>query len=111
LPDAAQFPWGSGSNDNPLEPLRSWAVNDLPFGTIVYTPSFDGLDIPSMDGLGGLLHDGCFRVDDIGYSFEDQQADIFAGTQGMFNVLEGLIPTYGGLDVYDGAAHCEYLSQ
>ena len=106
LPDSETFPWGVGSADNPLVPLVSVAANDLPFGQVLYVPAFDGVEIPEVEGLGGIVHDGCFRVDDEGYSFDDTHIDIFAGTPRMYAILESLLPTFVGLDAYDGAAHC-----
>lgn len=95
LLDPVQFPWGSGSTDNPLEPLRSWAVDEaeIPHGTIVYAPAWDGVEIPALDGIGGFTHDGCFRADDVGGGIDGLHIDFFAGTTAMWTALEALFPS------------------
>jgi len=95
LLDPVEFPWGSGSSDNPLEPLRSWAVDTsvIPHGTVVYAPDWDGMDIPAIDGIGGFTHDGCFRADDVGGGIQGMHIDFFAGTTSMWNSLEAMFPS------------------
>jgi 3D (Asp-Asp-Asp) domain-containing protein len=95
LLDSGQFPWGSGSSDNPLEPLRSWAVDpaEITPGTVVYAPGWDGVEIPAIDGIGGFTHDGCFRADDVGGGIDGLHVDFFAGTAAMRTALEVLFPS------------------
>jgi hypothetical protein len=109
LADAAAFPWGIESAHNPLEPLRPWTVNNLEYGSVLYAPEGNRQDTPQVDGLGGFTHDGCFRADDMGYSLGDGHVDVFAGTQSMYNVLEGMLPSFSRLDVYAEAEHCDAL--
>lgn len=54
--------WGFGSQDNPLQLFISVAANDIPFGTKIYVPKFDGIQLPS--GITPSVHNGCFRLDD-----------------------------------------------
>lgn len=103
-------PWGVGAQGNGLVPLRTWAVNNYPAGTVLYAQEFDGVAIPSVDGLGGFVHDGCFRVDDVGYGFGGNHADVFAGTAAMFDALNSLVPTAQRLTVFEGGDRCAYLA-
>mgnify|MGYP006285606699 FL=1 len=107
--DPVQYPWGMGSFGNPLEPLRSWAVDNdyIPAGTVIYAQEWDGVAIPSVDGLGGFIHDGCFRADDVGGWIQDDHFDFFAGTHGMYIALENLYPTNSSFEVYLNPGKCD----
>jgi 3D (Asp-Asp-Asp) domain-containing protein len=109
--DPARFPWGMGSRSNPLEPLRSWAVDTsfIPFGTVLYAEQFDGISIPSVDGLGGFVHDGCFRADDVGGAIAGNHFDFFAGTAGMWRELERVFPTGSDFSVFRDGDRCGHL--
>jgi 3D (Asp-Asp-Asp) domain-containing protein len=105
----ASATWGYGSDGNPLVPLRSLAIQEsvVPHGTVLYIPEWDGLSIPSARrGLGGFVHDGCFRVDDIGYGVEGRHYDLFAGTAGLWMDLEELLPTDSSTTVYRDPPRC-----
>jgi 3D (Asp-Asp-Asp) domain-containing protein len=93
--DGARFPWGMGSNGNPLEPLRSIAVDNaiIPYGTPLYVKEWDGVAVPSVDGLGGFVHDGHFRADDVGNGIRGLHLDFFVGTPGMRRKLEEIFPS------------------
>jgi 3D (Asp-Asp-Asp) domain-containing protein len=109
LLDPVEFPWGAGSSDNPLEPLRSWAVDEavIPHGTIVYAPDWDGMEIPAIDGLGGFTHDGCFRADDVGGGIDGFHVDFFAGTTSMWESLEAMFPSLEQqFAVYQNSPEC-----
>ncbi len=110
--DPQQFPWGLGSQGNPIVPLRSWAVDNglLAAGTVVYVMGWDGVAIPAIDGLGGFVHDGCFRADDTGGAVIGNHYDFFAGTASMWTALETIVPTGTPMDVYVGAQRCAYLA-
>jgi 3D (Asp-Asp-Asp) domain-containing protein len=110
--DPAEFPWGMGSRGNPLEPLRSWAVDNsfLPFGTVLYAAEWDGVAIPEVDGLGGFTHDGCFRADDVGGAIDGNHYDFFAGTAGMWRALEAIFPTRSDFTVYRDGDRCSHLA-
>lgn len=104
----ATHPWGMGSRGNALEPLRSWAVDIdvIPHGTSVYVEEWDGLEIPSLDGLGGFVHDGCFRADDVGGGINGNHVDIFAGSRSLWQALENIFPTRTTFNVYRDSPRC-----
>jgi 3D (Asp-Asp-Asp) domain-containing protein len=93
--DAKRFPWGMGSNGNPLVPLRSIAVDNavIPYGTPLYIEAWDGVWIPEVEGLGGFVHDGRFRADDVGNGVTGKHLDIFSGTPAMRARLEEVFPS------------------
>jgi 3D (Asp-Asp-Asp) domain-containing protein len=102
-------PWGQGWRGTPLRPLRSIAVDPrtIPLGSYVYMPRWHGLQIPSIDGLGGYTHDGCFRAEDTGGAIDDNHIDIFAGTEGMHRALERIFPTHTNFDASVRTTSCE----
>lgn len=112
LLDANRYPWGMGSSSNPLVPLRSWAVDSsfIARGTLLYAQQFDGVMIPAYDGIGGFVHDGCFRADDVGGWIQGNHFDFFAGTHAMWLALENLFPTHSTFDVYEASDRCAHLS-
>jgi len=79
---AMDAPWGLGSNDNPLIPWRSAAINDIPFGTCIYVEELDGKLLPD-----GTAHDGCMRVDDESWSFGSKQIDFMAGLETDYETM------------------------
>ncbi len=111
--DKRRFPWGLGARGNALVPLRSWAVDRavLPLGTVVYLPRWDGVMVPAVDGLGGFVHDGCFRADDTGGAIVGNHFDYFAGTAGMWRALERIFPTRTNFEVRRAANRCDYLTR
>lgn len=111
--DANRYPWGKGSQGNALEPLRSWAVDTdvIAFGTVLYVPKWDGVEIPRVGELGGFTHDGCFRADDVGGGIEGNHFDLFAGTPAMRSALEKKYPTRTNFEVYRGASRCSHLDK
>jgi 3D (Asp-Asp-Asp) domain-containing protein len=110
--DPQLFPYGMGSMGNALEPLRSWAVDNtlIAAGTVLYAEQWDGVDIPLIDGLGGFVHDGCFRADDVGGWIQGYHFDFFAGTYDMYMALEAIHPTSSDFDVYETPGKCAYLA-
>ena len=107
--DQNQFPWGKGSQNNPLEPLLSVAVDTsvIDHGTMIYVEEWDGLQLPSAGGLGGEAHDGCFRADDVGGAINDNHIDIFAGNPAMWQALEGVFPTHSEFELYVDSPRCQ----
>ncbi len=93
--DASIFPWGVGVRNRPLVPLQSIAVDPatIPIGSSVYIAEWDGVQVPSIDGIGGFTHNGCFTADDQGGWVRGNHIDIFAGTKGMMRWLETIHPT------------------
>ncbi len=106
--NSLQYPWGEGNQGAALVPLRSLATDHsvIPFGTNVYIAEFDGLVVPQIGSLGGFTHDGCFVAQDSGGAINGNHIDIFAGTQAMWQALEGLIPTGSTLTGYPGVTDC-----
>ena len=111
--DAQSFPWGKGARSNPLEPLRSLAVDrsTISLGTVIYLEEWDGVQIPTVGGLGGFSHDGCFRADDVGGAIQGGHIDIFAGSEAMWQALEGIFPTNSQFMATAGAPRCAYLKR
>lgn len=109
--DANRFPWGKGNRNNPLEPLRSLAVDRNTFanGTIIYLKEFDGITIPKVGSLGDFVHDGCFRADDVGGAIQGKHIDIFSGTPDMRRALEQIHPTRTNFTAYTNTPKCAYL--
>jgi hypothetical protein len=94
--------WGLGSRDNALMPLVSAASNNLPFGTIIYMPRLQGLKV------GSMIHNGCLRVDDVGWSLDKCHIDIFAGTYQLFKALFSSFPDSVSFQV-KSVAECPLL--
>lgn len=109
--DKATYPWGMGAASNPLVPLRSWAVDksQIPIGTVLYAEEWDGVTIPQKDGLGGFIHDGCFKADDVGGAITGLHYDFFAGTKAMWLALEQIHGTKSNFTVYKNGGRCAYL--
>jgi 3D (Asp-Asp-Asp) domain-containing protein len=110
--DKAKYPWGMGAQLNPLVPLRSWAVDKtvIPIGTVLYAEQWDGVKLPSVSGLGGFTHDGCFRADDVGGGITGMQHDFFAGTRSMWLALEKVFATKSTFTVYKNPGRCSHLA-
>jgi 3D (Asp-Asp-Asp) domain-containing protein len=109
--DKTQFPWGKGARSNPLVPMRSLAVDrsTIALGTTVYLREWDGYEVPSLDGVGGFTHDGCFRADDVGGAIQGPHIDIFSGTKAMYLRLEQDFPTRTSYTSFTNAPRCAYL--
>jgi len=109
--DADKYPWGMGSKNNALEPFISLAVdsNIISFGTVIYLEEWDGVYIPSEEGIGGFVHDGCFRADDIGGWIKDDHFDFFSGTKGMYKILNSIFPTKSKFNTFENGEKCSYL--
>ncbi|CAO3587389.1 unnamed protein product [Absidia cylindrospora] len=81
-------PYGLGSDDdNALEPWVSVASNDLKTGTTLYIKEMDGLRLPD-----GKKHNGCVRVDDKGWSFDDCQLDFYVLQYSAYKELDHTLP-------------------
>ncbi|MFH1530320.1 MAG: hypothetical protein ABIK09_06240 [Pseudomonadota bacterium] len=108
--DRAEAPWGWGSNV-PLHPFRSIAENGhLPPGEIVFLPDFVGIPIPAPDG-GIDLHDGCFVVEDTGYSLDEYHIDIFVLAEGHYRKVHRLIGGKYNLKIYANSPLCPPAAQ
>jgi 3D (Asp-Asp-Asp) domain-containing protein len=109
--DKFKFPWGMGAANNPLTPLRSFAVDKtlIPIGTVLYAEQWDGVSIPAVDGIGGFKHDGCFLADDVGGAITGLHYDFYAGTKTMWQALEKIFPTKSNFTVFKDGDRCAHL--
>jgi 3D (Asp-Asp-Asp) domain-containing protein len=109
--DTDQFPWGKGARNNPLAPMRSLAVDRARFqiGTTLYIPAWQGIEVPSMGGINGFVHDGCFRADDVGGAIRGVHIDIFTGPRELARYFEGIVPTRTNMQAQPGGNRCAYL--
>jgi hypothetical protein len=104
--------WGIGSQHQALEPLRSVAMNvEALRGKSVYLAPFDGFAVPAERGVGGFVHDGCFRVDDESYSFGEEGLDIFLGPAALLDAFERVHESTVPLEAQAGGARCAYLEE
>lgn len=113
LVDYAQFPWGVGAANTPIVPLRSLTIDEsvILHGSVLYAPIWDGLAIPAQSGVGGFVHDGCFRADDAGYGITGSTVSLAAGPIAMYSWLTANTPTGGNTwKVYLNTPHCSYLA-
>ncbi len=90
--DTETCPWGMGNRSNPLELFVSVATDQdlIPYGTILYSPQIDGVELP--EEAGGGTHDGCMRADDVGGGISDMHIDFFAGLRDYYRDLDPKIP-------------------
>ncbi len=103
--DRSEAPWGWGSRV-PLHPFRSIAENGhLPPGETVFLPDFVGIPVPAGDG-GIDLHDGCFVVEDTGYSLDERHIDVFVLAEGHYKKVHRLIGGKYRLRIYTGSPLC-----
>jgi 3D (Asp-Asp-Asp) domain-containing protein len=109
--DSNRYPYGRGSRDNAVEPLRTFAVDTsvIPWGTILYVPEWDGVQIPQIGSIGGFTHDGCFHAGDVGGWINGNHFDFFAGTSSMHDALEMIHPTRSEFEVYTDSPRCDHF--
>lgn len=87
--DRGSNPYGLGSEtDVSLVPWVSVASNDIPLGTKLYLEELDGVKLPD-----GKTHNGCVRVDDEGWSFDDCQIDFFVLQYSAYEELKNVLPS------------------
>lgn len=99
--DVRQAPFGFGSQQQPLVPLRTIAVDRqlIALGTVVYIPEFDGLEVGA-----GVRHDGCFVAGDVGSAIRGYHIDIFSPTYAQALDLMSRVPER--LALHQSASHC-----
>ncbi|MBM4370182.1 MAG: hypothetical protein FJ098_00910 [Deltaproteobacteria bacterium] len=103
--DRGEAPWGWGSNA-PLHPFRSLAENGhLPPGQTVFLPDFVGIPIPAADG-GIDLHDGCFVVEDTGYTLGERHVDMFVLAEAHYRKVQRLIGGKDAVRIYTDSPLC-----
>jgi 3D (Asp-Asp-Asp) domain-containing protein len=103
----ADHPWGYGVKDIALAPFRSIAVNtsDIPIGTPLYVPAFDGLSMPGDKPWGGFVHDGCVRADDTRTSLATKQLDWFVAFGAYQQKLDADLKLVSVI-VHEGGTRC-----
>ncbi|KAI9226340.1 MAG: hypothetical protein DHS80DRAFT_8345, partial [Piptocephalis tieghemiana] len=80
--DGKKYPYGVGSESNPLEPYVSVAANDLTFGEFIYVPELDGLPLPD-----NQVHDGCLRVDDVCGTCDGGHIDFLVASSSTYKAI------------------------
>jgi 3D (Asp-Asp-Asp) domain-containing protein len=105
LVDMDQFPFGVGSNDNPLHPYRSVAADMgvLNYGQKLYVPALDGVEMP---GEYGFVHDGCVIVEDVGGSVTGEHLDFFALSHANHDIIDAALGYVEEVDVYKDSEMC-----
>jgi hypothetical protein len=87
--DRSSSPYGLGSESHiSLEPWVSVASNDLDLGTTLYIKELDGVSLPH-----GKTHNGCVRVDDVGWGLDSCQIDFFVLQFSAFQELSSSLPS------------------
>jgi len=104
-------PFGYGSHA-PLHPFRTIAVPDgqLGRGSVVYIPDFDGMPLPGDEG-GFDFHDGCFVVEDTGWSLEGKHIDMFALSESYYRALHARVEETERVEVYLDSPLCPSSSK
>jgi 3D (Asp-Asp-Asp) domain-containing protein len=110
LVDREKAPFGYGSHA-PLHPFRTIAVPDhiLKRGQVVYIPSFDGMPLPGTEG-GFDFHDGCFVVEDTGWSLKGKHIDIFALSEEYYRRLHKQVDSTTHVNVFVDSPLCPLSS-
>ncbi len=105
--DESQFPYGKGSEDNPLIPFRTVASDNavVPFGTKLYVPALDGQTIPATLDVPAFVHDGCVEVGDTGTSVDGYHLDFFALQRSTYVIIDNDIEL-NYVDVYQNSPSC-----
>ncbi len=106
LVDKKKAPFGYGSHA-PLHPFRTLAVPEgvVPRGSVVYIPAFDGMPLPGAEG-GFEYHDGCFVVEDTGWSLNGKHLDVFALSEAYYRALHKRVDAATHVDVYFDSPFC-----
>ncbi|KAI8886868.1 hypothetical protein K501DRAFT_292614 [Backusella circina FSU 941] len=87
--DRSSSPYGLGFESHiSLEPWVSVASNNLDLGTLLYIKELDGVSLPN-----GKIHNGCVRVDDVGWGLESCQVDFFVLQFSAFQELSSSFPS------------------
>jgi hypothetical protein len=100
--DPNEFPWGQGSQSNPLIPFTTIATDTdvLAFGTSVYVPSLVGQALPD-----GSVHDGCLQAGDVGGGIDGMHIDWFVGLKANYETLDPDVPET--VELFEGGTICD----
>lgn len=105
LVDSTEAPFGYGTS-KPLRPFRTIAVKDgIPEGAVVYIPDFEGIPMPTDQG-GVEYHDGCFVVEDTGWSLGDRHLDVFVLAEPFYKAIQAELGNRDRVTVILGAPNC-----
>ncbi|KAI9293727.1 hypothetical protein K502DRAFT_282029, partial [Neoconidiobolus thromboides FSU 785] len=72
-----------GNKNNLLMPYTSIAANDLTFNINIFSKEINGTLLPN-----NQVHNGCFRVDDTSWSFNNNHIDWFVYDINNYNYLD-----------------------
>jgi 3D (Asp-Asp-Asp) domain-containing protein len=102
--DQTKYPWGLGVQNRPLVPFRSIAVDRMviPYGTKVYVPEFDGVQMPN---TYGFVHDGCLLAADTGGGINGNHIDFFAAEKKNYQMLDNTL-NLNDVTVYVNPPRC-----
>jgi len=101
-----QAPFGMAAA-NPLRPFRTVASAPglADRGTVLYIPAFDGMPMPSEADLLAR-HDGCFILDDHGWSLTTENVDLFALCESYYREIDEQLEGATIIDVYSDSPKC-----
>jgi 3D (Asp-Asp-Asp) domain-containing protein len=107
--DTAPFGFGSHA---PLHPFRTLAVPTevIQRGSVVYIPEFDGMPLPGAEG-GFDFHDGCFVVEDTGWSLRGKHIDLFALSEEYYRILDEHMESITKVRIFTGSPLCPSRSE
>lgn len=83
--DLDKHPYGISSTGTALEPFITIASNDFPEG-FLFVPTVVGWPIPGTN----MKHNGCFKVEDTGYSLGNKHIDVFVLRMKFYNYWDDL---------------------
>lgn len=120
------YPYGVGSNDNPLQPWRTVAAEegahpDVNFGDWLYIAELDGIELPAVDPaiisfdpaeMGFIWHDdcacyrhnGCVVVEDEGVT--GLHLDFFSLTESAYKDIGDAMGWASPVNVYANSSLC-----
>jgi 3D (Asp-Asp-Asp) domain-containing protein len=77
-------PYGRGAGNCPLIPFRTVAMDrrKVPLGSVAYIDETVGMTLPD-----GTIHDGFWRVEDVGGAIKEDRVDLFVGDGNQGAVL------------------------
>lgn len=93
--DPESFPWGYDSQSGALEPWKSLASDPkkIPYGSKVYIPLFDSMEVLNPKTNQFFCHDGMFMARDFSWSFKGFWIDLFTGNYAAYkDILKKIDP-------------------
>lgn len=104
--DQSKFPYGMGSEGNPLHPFKTVAADSNVFehGTRLYIKELDGVSFTGVNGSEDFVHDGCVVVEDTGV--QGKHLDFFAMTRKNYETIDNILGQREAIEVYTNVAKC-----